>query len=113
MKRTAKEIGDEIKILVDQLVSMIIPNAQHKEQNLLPQKTKDKKGAAGAISMLIGEGFFDKPKRLSEVKVRMEEIGRYCPLPTISMNLLNLTKRRTLNRIRDTKTKEWQYVLRK
>jgi len=113
MKKTAKELGDEIKLLIDQLVSMTRPNALNKEQSLLPHKTKDTKGAAGAISILINEGFFNVPRKLSEVRMKMEEMGRYYSLSTISMNLLNLTKRRTLNRVKDTKTKEWQYVIRR
>lgn len=112
MKKTAKEIAKEIKELVDQLAA-ISSAGTSAEKHSVKLKPKDKKGASGALSMLIEEEFFDTPKNLSAIMNRLKEIGRYYPRPTVSMNLLNLTRRRTLNRMPDSKTKKWIYVLRK
>lgn len=112
MKRDAQKIADQIKQLVDELATMT--NAKSSVgKPLAKATTKAKKGASGALSMLIEEGFFDSPKDFSTILGRLEEIGRWYPKPTVSMNLLNLTKRRIFNRIKDTKTKNWRYVLRK
>jgi hypothetical protein len=112
MKKEAQEIADQIKQLVDQLVAMATAKSSVGKPLAKPAK-KAKKGASGALSMLVEEGFFDSPKDLPTIVSRLEEIGRWYPKPTISMNLLNLTKRRIFNRLRDTKNKNWKYVLRK
>jgi len=112
MKRDAQKIADEIKKLVDQLVAMSGDNSKGK----IPQQSKPAnvpKGASGAITTLIEEGFFDTPKDLSSIMEKLAEIGRYYPRPTVSMNLLNLTKRRILHRLKDKETENWKYVLRK
>jgi hypothetical protein len=112
MKKTAQEIVREIKELVDELsaISSTRPSTQGPSARIKPQA---KKGASGALSILIEERFFDSPKHLSAVMSKLKEIGRYYPKPTVSMNLLNLTRRRILTRIPDNKTKNWLYVLRR
>jgi len=113
MQKSPQHIAEEIKRLVDQLVASTQPVPTHrKETNQMPS-VKGTKGATGALSILIGEGFFDSPKDLSTVMGKLQEMGRHYPQPSVSMNLLNLTRKRTLIRIRDSKTKPWQYVLRK
>ena len=74
---------------------------------------KAKKGAIGAIQLLIEEGFFDTPKDVISVLGKLEEIGHYHQRASVEMNLLNLTKRRELNRFKGQKTKKWEYVIRK
>lgn len=112
MKKTAQEIAKEIKKLVDQLAS--ISSAENSAgKPSVKVKPKAKKGASGALSILIEEEFFDTPKNLSAIMGRLKEIGRYYPKTTVSMNLLNLTRRRTFTRMQDNKTKKWLYVLRK
>jgi len=112
MKKDAQKIAEEIKQLVDQLAEISI-NGSSAGKASGQVKLKPKKGASGALSILIEEGFFNSPKDLSVIMSRLQEIGRWHPKPNVSMNLLNLTKRRTFNRIKDTKTKKWKYVLRK
>ena len=112
MKKTAQEIAKEIKELVDQLASISSAGTSAGKASV-KVKPKAKKGASGALSILIEEEFFDTPKNLSAIMGRLKEIGRYYPKPTVSMNLLNLTRRRMLTRIPDSKTKKWLYVLRK
>ncbi len=111
----AQEIAEQVKELVDQLVEMSgeKPLIKKTPKRMKTSKKTVLKGASGALQMLIGEGYFDKPKDLSSVVERMKEIGRYYPRSTISMNLLNLTKRRTLNRLKEKNTKNWEYVIRR
>ena len=113
MKKEAQEIGEQIKELVDQLVGMA--SSQPIDKKVLKRTgiATTTKGASGALSLLINEGFFDSPKNFNLIMGKLKEIGRYYPKPTVSMNLLNLTKRRTFNRLKDKETKGWQYVLRK
>ena len=75
--------------------------------------TKTKKGAIGAIQLLVEEGFFDTPKDVTSILSKLEEIGHYHQRASVEMNLLNLTKRRELNRFKGQKTKKWEYVIRK
>ena len=114
MTKEAQKVAEQIKNLVDQLAAMSI--RQPGNQKFFPEVGKEatkKKGAAGALSILRDEGFFDKPQDLAAVMSRLEQVGHYHPKSTVAMNLLNLTKRRTFSRIKDNKTKQWQYVLRK
>lgn len=112
MKKSAQEIAEKIKKLVDQLVEISTDKTQGGKPSI-QAKPKAKKGAAGGLEILIGEGFFNSPKDLPAAILRLQEIGRYYSRPTVSMNLLNLTKRRTLNRMKDKETKKWKYVIRR
>jgi len=112
MKTDAQKIAGQIKRLVDQLAEMSL--ARPELGNVPTQvKAQNKKGAAGALTILIEEGFFDSPKDLSEVMSKLEEIGHWHKKTTVSMNLLNLTKRRIFNRIKDKQKKKWRYVIRR
>ena len=113
MKKEAQKIAEQIKDLVDQLVVLCGEQPSGKKPSKRVKPPKRTKGASGALSILIEEGFFNKPTDLPAVMSRLEEIGRYYPKTSVSMNLLNLTKRRTFSRIKNNKTKKWQYVLRR
>lgn len=107
-------IAEQIKVLLDELVTMAgenptsKPSSKRQVANIVAPK-----GASGTLTMLINEGFFDAPKDISTIMEKLKEIGRYYPQTTVSMNLLNLTKRRIFNRLKDKETKNWLYVLRK
>ncbi|MFA6270045.1 MAG: hypothetical protein WC657_02435 [Candidatus Paceibacterota bacterium] len=113
MKNTPQKIVDQIKSLLDELVSATegktnLKNVVKRQSNsIIP------KGASGALKILTNDGFFDTPQDISKIMEKLKEIGRYYPKTSISMNLLNLTKRREFNRIKDKETKNWLYVLRK
>lgn len=109
MKQNIQKIAEQIKNLVDELVAMSINEKKGKKQNIATPN----KGAIGALSMLIEEGFFDEPKDISIIMEKLKEVGRYYPNTTVSMNLLNLTRRRVFNRLKDKDKKNWLYVLRK
>ena len=51
------------------------------------------------IRELISEGFFDKPKGLSELKMRLGELGHTIPVTTLSPLVLGLTKSKNLRRL--------------
>lgn len=112
--RDSITIFNEIKNLLDELEGSLGVKTTH-DRASSKAKTNDlvPKGALGAINMLIHEDFFDTPKGISVIMEKLKEIGHYHKATTISMNLLNLTKRRTLNRFKNKKTKNWEYVIRK
>lgn len=109
MKQDIQKIAEQIKNLVDELVAMSINGKKVKKQSI----TTNIKGAIGALTMLTEEGFFDTPKDISTIMEKLKEIGRYYPKTSISMNLLNLTRRRVFNRLKEKNKKNWLYVLRK
>ncbi|MBA7636384.1 hypothetical protein ES703_44002 [subsurface metagenome] len=113
MKKEALQIAEQIKQLADQLAAMAsgAPLAKKPTRQLIP--AIGKKGATGAIAILIEEKFFNTPRDLPAVIDKLKQMGRYYPKSSIAMNLLNLTKRRIFIRIKDNKTKNWQYVLRR
>ena len=113
MRKEARKIAEQIKVLVDELVFLSIEKPSGKKLSKKVKPSKSTKGCSGALSILREEGFFNKPKDISAIMIKLEEIGRYYPKTTVSMNLLNLTKRRTFSRIKNNKTKKWQYVLRR
>ena len=114
MKQDAQKIANEIRELLDQLVAMSTGPKSDGQRSKKTKLVATKKGAAGALSMLVTEEcFFDRPRNISAVMGKLKEMGRYYPQPTVAMNLLNLTRRRVLSRFPDKKTKGWQYVVRK
>lgn len=113
--RDQKQIIGEIRVLLDELDGA--PNTKsspHKSKSIAhSEAVPSQKGALGAINMLMAENFFDTPKEMPAVMERLKEIGHYHKRTAIAMNLLNLTKRRTLNRFKNKETKNWEYVIRK
>jgi hypothetical protein len=113
MPKSPQHIAEEIRRLVDQLVAIAQSTPTHSKEDNQISPARGTKGAVGALSILMGEGFFDSPKDLTSVMKRLQEIGRHYPQPSIAMNLLNLTRKRTLIRMKDGKAKTWEYVIRK
>lgn len=112
--RDPKVIINEIKGLLDELGSSFgVKPSRDKITSQTGKSIASPKGALGAINMLIDEKFFDVPREMSTVIERLTEIGHYHKRTTIAMNLLNLTKRRILNRFKNKETKNWEYVIRK
>ncbi len=107
MKKRPSEIAEQIISLVNELVEM----AGH--PTTVKLQKKEKKGAVGALNLLIDESFFDNPQPLTEVINKLQEMGRHHPKSTVAMGLLNLTRSRVLVRIKNTKTKKWEYVMRR
>lgn len=110
---TPQKIADQIKALLDELVAMTGEKVVAKAGAKRVPSALVPKGASGALKILTDDGFFDTPQDISKIMEKLKEIGRYYPQTSVSMNLLNLTKRREFNRIKDKETKNWLYVLRK
>ena len=115
MSRDPKTILSEIKGLVGELESVLGGSSpKHKKPDLRePSSLKKPKGVPGSIAILIEEGFFDTPKGRNQIMERLKEIGHYHNKPAVDMNLLGLTRKRTLNRFKNKSTKNWEYVIRK
>lgn len=111
--RSSNTIINEIKVLLNEL-EVSLGGTEKKSKNMGKiVKTSEPKGALGAISLLVEEKFFDTPKNISQVMERLTEIGHYHQKTAVSMNLLNLVKRRTFNRFKNKETKKWEYVTRR
>lgn len=113
MENNAQKIAEQIKSLVDELVIMSGGVSTKKQKTQKAKTTSVPKGASGALTLLTEDGFFDTPRDISTIMEKLKEIGRYYSQTSISMNLLNLTKRRIFNRLKDKESKNWLYVLRK
>ncbi|HUW21424.1 MAG TPA: hypothetical protein VMW41_02020 [Candidatus Bathyarchaeia archaeon] len=113
MERNAQKIAEQIKNLVDELAVLSGVTPAKKQSAKKRDGTSVPKGAIGALTLLTEDGFFDKPQNIASIMEKLKEIGRYYPQTSISMNLLNLTKRRVFNRLKNKDTKNWEYVLRK
>ena len=113
MEKEALQIAEQIKKLADQLAQMASGGTSAKKPAKRLTTVIGRKGAAGALAVLIEENFFNTPRDLLEVIDRLKQMGRYYSKSSVAMNLLNLTKRRIFSRIKDNKTKNWQYVLRR
>lgn len=113
MEHKAKKIAEQIKALLDELILLVGDKAATKSGNNVKMDKSIRKGASGALTMLTDEGFFESPKEISAIMEKLREIGRHYPQTTVAMNLLNLTKRRVFNRLKNKGSKNWVYVLRK
>jgi len=113
MENKAQKIAEQIKNLVDELAAISGGSSTKKQIIRKKEVPSIPKGAIGALTMLTEEGFFDTPKDISAIMEKLKEIGRYHPQTAVSMNLLNLNRRRIFNRFKDKDTKKWLYVLRK
>ena len=112
--RDPKLIINEIKGLLDELGGSFGVKSTHGQTtDKVKANTSIPKGALGVINMLIEEKFFDTPKEVSAVMIKLKEVGYYHKPTAVAMNLLNLTKRRILNRFKNKETKNWEYVIRK
>jgi len=112
----AHKIGEQIKGLIDQLVVLSSNGASSGESpkgKKFASPIAKQKGASGALAMLTDEGFFDSPRNIAVIMDKLKEVGRHYPQTSVSMNLLNLVKRRSFTRLMDKETKNWLYVLRK
>ena len=115
MTRNTKTILSEMKDLVNELeTAMSGESSTHKKSSSKRSSAVAvPKGVLGTITMLLDEGFLDTPKELAQIMEKLKQIGHYHKKPAIAMNLLNLTKRRVLNRFKNKDTKNWEYVIRK
>ncbi len=110
MKRNKEQIIRDINALLQELGSTA-ETTSPLVHNMGTLKNSTKKGCVGALQSLIEEGFFSELKKLEEVLTKLEEEGEPYSRALVSMNLLNLVKRKVLRRIK--REDKWQYVIRK
>lgn len=110
MKRNKEQIIKEINILLEELASHK-SGSNFLKDNVITKSKKATTGCVGALQSLIDEGFFAELKKIEEVLPKLEEEGEPYSRELVSMNLLNLVKKKVLRRIkRDNK---WNYIVRK
>lgn len=116
MAKGPQEIANEIITLVSELVKLAGVKVDFKPKGN-PSETSEKSklhtGATGGIRLLLSDGFFEEPRKLSQVRNQLKTEGRYYPNPSISMGLLNLVRDRKLIRIQEQGKKTWLYVVRR
>jgi predicted transcriptional regulator YheO len=69
----------------------------HKEASVR-KETKKRAAASDLIVELKEDGFFDKPKSLSEIAHALEERGRITPITSLSGVVIKLVQQRYLGR---------------
>jgi hypothetical protein len=111
--KNPNKIIDDIRKLLGELEGILKGKAPSVKKATSDSNRTIPKGAIGAIQTLIEDKFFDKPKEISAIMEKLKEIGHYHSKSAVSMNLLNLTKRRIFNRIKNKETKNWEYVIRR
>lgn len=120
--KTKESIIRDIKNLLDELLIILDSDIPAKEngskgvKGSTRSKTRnsiDYSGGMGGIMYLLDQGFFTTPKGRKEVIEELKREGRHYPPHLISMNLLALTRKRSLTRLRGSNNKGWVYVIRK
>ena len=68
--------------------------------NLAPPKTTTKKrtGPQAYVEEMVDDGFFKKPKTISEVKAELENRGHHIPLTSLSGPMQKLCQKKVLRR---------------
>lgn len=100
-------------------VAAIIASIRSKEQGMeiRRQHVEEKKGGKGTNSSLPNqilqlreEGFFNKPRKVIEVKQALDQKAHFYLFPTISTTLIRLVRKSDLGRVKTEKA--WGYVKR-
>lgn len=109
-----KKIASQMRNLANELEKASgVKSSGHGKASTKLASTQ-KTGVIGYILTLMDEGFFNKPQTKAKIMEKLKEVGQYAKPETVSMNLLNLTKKRKLNRFKHKKYKNrWVYVIRR
>jgi len=94
---TEKEVSDilstfERTAVVGQVKAAIARGRSEKKEQ------KKRANVSDLVVTLQEEGFFNKPKGLSEISRALEEQGYICPVTTLSAVMLGLVKKRLFRR---------------
>lgn len=106
-KVTIEGTSEEVAALLARFEAATSTRPKH-EARSLTRKATARVGPVSLLSELIDGGFFKKPKKLSAIKLSLEEQGHFYPVTTLSPVLLRLVRKRQLRRIKDNK--RWLYV---
>jgi len=106
--KNIKELEKRISILEKHVFG-----SKRKIPDTSSKKSENYKGHAGGINLLLDNGFFNKPKLVTEVQDELKKEGYYYSLQAtdtrLRRDLVNRTK--ILTRIQVDGV--WQYVIRK
>lgn len=84
--------------------SKVVPESKRRGVRVKSAASPAAKGKRGGpqayIEELVGEGFFEKPKTISGVKVELENRGHHIPLTSLSGPLQKLCQKKSLRRQR-------------
>jgi hypothetical protein len=72
-------------------------------------RSASKAGPKAHIEELIEDGFFKKPKPISEVRTALENLGHHIPLTSLSGPLQKLCQQKQLRRQRLAESKSYAY----
>ncbi|MGA2916862.1 MAG: hypothetical protein ABSE89_12630 [Sedimentisphaerales bacterium] len=102
---TASEIKEIISVVKQR------EDSHHKKAKSKEQREGKKTNTATDVILSFREsGYFNKPKKLLEIKSALEEQGMIYPVTSLSPILLKLVRKRLLGRIKEDNT--WSYVKR-
>lgn len=88
---------------------LISSKSSHKKRKRR-SKLRKSMGPHGLILELKSEGFFDKPKSITEVRDKLQEKAYYYPLSSLSPALIRLVKLREIGRLK--REGKWWWVKR-
>ena len=94
MTRTNKEIIAEIHTLLEELST-----TEGARKNIKIDSSKEIttrgvfSGCMGGLLFLQKDAYFDQPRSRQEVIKKLEDIGRFYKPESVSMNLMNLSKK--------------------
>ncbi|HZE52569.1 MAG TPA: hypothetical protein VE111_04745 [Bradyrhizobium sp.] len=73
------------------------------------ERSASKTGPKAHIEELIEDGFFKKPKPISEVRTALENLGHHIPLTSLSGPLQKLCQQKQLRRQKLAESKSYAY----
>lgn len=108
MKKTTQELITEIEVLINELKLSL-----NQGDKLVIASTPEKKlnGLTGQIYDLTEEGFFNQPKTISDIHMKLRAEGIIKPVTSLMRPLLYLVKKKFLKREKSEKGK-YRYQIR-
>lgn len=98
---THEEIARIVRLLEGSDATVLPVEKSKKDTAPTARSRKDQKKRVAALDLVTGlkeEGFFDKPKGLSEIAHSLEEMGYVYPVTTLSGVMLGLVQKKRLGR---------------
>ena len=100
-KITIEGTPDEVAAVVASIEGVRGPTHRSRredEKRAAKKEAKKQQSATDRVAAFKEEGFFDKPKRLSDVAKKLEEAGYLYPVTTLSGVMLTLVQKKILTR---------------
>lgn len=91
--------------VLEELLGGGVPKERSRRKTSSGHTGKTRKGPQGGpityVREMIADGFFKKPKAITDVKVQLENLGHHIPLTSLSGPLQKLCKQKELRRQRN------------